>query len=184
MKKSVKVLLSLLAAGASVSAVTLAVKKHSGRCGKPAYEGTPEDGFGEDEECFPDLEEEYEPDGTDEYGLADTDGDGNPAAQRHGTYLTADEADFLRYILEGIGNIVTLTGYRLDDIGRLARKRKITNAERIREIGKICAGWNDDRELLERCINDIGEVLGGSYPADFFEYMDRGQDGSNDMSES
>ena len=88
-----------------------------------------------------------------------------------GIYLTANEAGFVRYILEGIENIGIITDNRIAGVEKLTRKRKISNADRIREIKNACEGWNSDRELFQQCINDIREVLEGGFPNDLVEYI-------------
>ena len=101
-----------------------------------------------------------------------------PAEQ--GIYLTADEAGFLKYILEGIENIGILTDSRIAEVEKLARKRKIPHTDRIREIKNACEGWDSDRELLQQCINDIREVLEGGFPEDFLEYVSDSQAAGSD----
>lgn len=175
MKKTEKILFSMAAVGTVISAAAFAVKKHNARCGKPAPDMEPDDGFWE--EYFPDQEESV-PSGSDGPGSPAVDGEENPAAQ--GIYLTANEAGFLRYILEGIENIGILTDSRIAGIEKLTRKRKISNTDRIREIKNACEGWDSDRELLQQCINDIREVLEGGFPNDLVEYINSSQmDGSD-----
>lgn len=166
MKKTGKILFSMAAAGAAVSAAAFAVKKYHDRCGKSAPDEESEEEFWE--EYFSNQEESV-PSESDESGSSAVDGEENPASQ--GIYLTAEKAAFLRYILEGIENIGIITDSRITRVEKLARKRKIPNTERIREIKNICEGWNSDRELLQQCINDIREVLEGGYPDDFLEYI-------------
>lgn len=166
MKKTGKILFSMAAAGAAISAAAFAVKKYNDRCGKPASDMEPDDGFWE--EYFPNQEESgfSRSDGP---GSPAVDGEENPAAQ--GIYLTADETGFLRYILEGIENVGILTDCRIAEVEKLARKRKIPNTERIREIKNACEGWDSDSGLLQQCINDIREILEGGFPDDFLEYI-------------
>lgn len=175
MKKTGKILFSMAAAGAAISAAVFAVKKYNDRCGKPAPSMEPDDGFWE--EYFPNQEGSV-PSGSDGPGSPAVDGEENPAA--HGIYLTADEAGFLRYILEGIENIGILTDSRIAGVEKLTRKRKISNTDRIREIKNACEGWNCDRELLQQCINDIREVLEGGFPNDFLEYVSSSQTAGSD----
>ncbi len=97
MKKTGRILFSMAAAGVAISAAAFTVKKYNDRCGKSALGMEPDDGFWE--EYFPNQEESVSS-GSDEFDSPDGDTEENPAAQ--GIYLTADEAGFLRYILEGI----------------------------------------------------------------------------------
>ncbi len=175
MKKTGKILFSMAAAGAAISAAAFAVKKYNERCGKSAPGMEPDDGFWE--EYFPNQEGNV-PSGGDGSGSSAVDGEENPTAQ--GIYLTADEAGFLRYILEGIENIRILTDSRIAGVEKLARKRKIPNTDRIREIKNACEGWDSDRELLQQCINDIREVLEGRFPDDFLEYISSSQTTGSD----
>ena len=171
MKKTGKILFSMAAAGAAISAAAFAIIKYYNRCGKPAPDIEPDDEFWE--ESVPSL--------SDESASHAVDGEENPAA--HGIYLTASEAGFVRYILEGIENIGIITDSRITRIEKLARKRKIPNTDRIREIKNTCEGWNSDRELLQQCINDIRGVLEGGYPDDFLEYISsRTSDSDEDLS--
>jgi len=178
MKKTGKILFSMAAAGAAISAAAFAVKKCRDRCGKSAPDIELDDEFWE--EYFSNQEESV-PSGSDESASPAVDEEENPA--EHGIYLTADRAGFLRYILEGIENIGILTDIRFAGVEKLARKRKISNTERIREIKNACEGWNSDRELLQQCINDIREVLEGGFPDDFVEYISsRTTDSDKDLS--
>jgi len=127
MKKTGKILFSMAAVGAVISAAAFAVKKYNDRCGKPVPDMEPDDGFWE--EYFPGQEESV-PSGSDGPGSADVDGEENTAVR--GIYLTANEAGFLRYILEGIENIGIITDSRIAGVEKLTRKRKISNAARIR----------------------------------------------------
>lgn len=175
MKRTGKILFGMAAAGAAISAAAFAVKKYNDRCGKPASDMEPDDGFWE--EYFPN-QEGSEPSGSDEPGSPAVDGEENPAAR--GIYLTANEAGFLRYILEGIENIGILTDSRIVGVEKLTRKRKISNTDRIREIKNACEGWNSDRELLRQCINDIREVLEGGFPNDLVEYINSSRTAGSD----
>ena len=175
MKKTGKILFGMAAAGAVISAAAFAVKKYNDRCGKPAPDMEPDDGFWE--EYFSNQEESV-PSGSDEPSSPDVDGEENPAAR--GIYLTANEAGFLRYILEGIENIVILTDNRIAGVEKLTRKRKISNTDRIREIKNACEGWNSDSELLGQCINDIREVLEGGFPNDLAEYINSSRTAGSD----
>ena len=175
MKKTGKILFGMPAAGAAISAAAFAVKKHNDRCGKPVPDMEPDDGFWE--EYFPGQEEGV-PSESDAPGSADMDGEENTAAR--GIYLTASEAGFLRYILEGIENIGIITDNRIAGVEKLTRKRKISNADRIREIKNACEGWNSDRELLQQCINDIREVLEGGFPNDLVEYINSSRTADSD----
>ena len=175
MKKTGKILFGMAAAGAAISAAAFAVKKYNDRCGKPASDMESDDGFWE--EYFPN-QEGSEPFGSDGPGSPDVDGEENPAAR--GIYLTANEAGFLRYILEGIENIGILTDSRIAGVEKLTRKRKISNTDRIREIKNACEGWNSDRELLRQCINDIREVLEGGFPNDLVEYINSSRTAGSD----
>ena len=170
MKRTGKILFSMAAAGAAISAAAFAVKKYNDRCGKPAPDMEPDDGFWE--EYFSNQEESV-PSGSDEPSSPDVDGEENPAAR--GIYLTANEAGFLRYILEGI-----VTDNRIAGVEKLTRKRKISNTDRIREIKNACEGWNSDRELLRQCINDIREVLEGGFPNDLVEYINSSRTAGSD----
>jgi len=176
MKKTGKILFSMVAAGAAISAAVSAVKKYHDRCGKSEPDIEPDDGFWE--EYFSNQENESVPSESDESASPAVDREKTPAAQ--GIYLTADESGFLRYILEGIENIGILTDSRIAEVEKLARKRKIPNTDRIREIKNACEGWDSDRELLEQCIKDIREVLEGGFPKDFLEYISDSQTADSD----
>ena len=176
MKKTGKILFSMAAAGAAISAAAFAVKKYNDRCGKPAPDMEPDDGFWEE---YFSNQEESGTSGSDGSGSPTADGEEkNPAAR--GIYLTANEAGFLRYILEGIENIVILTDNRIAGVEKLTRKRKISNTDRIREIKNACEGWNSDSELLGQCINDIREVLEGGFPNDLAEYINSSRTAGSD----
>lgn len=175
MKKTGRILFSMAAAGAAISAAAFTVKKYNERCGKSVSGMEPDDGLWE--EYFPNQEESV-PSESDRFASPAVDGEDNPAAQ--GIYLTADEAGFLRYILDGIDNIGILTDSRIAEVGKLARKRKIPNTDRIREIKNACEGWDSDRELLQQCINDIREVLKGGFPDDFLEYISSSRTAGSD----
>lgn len=167
MKRTGKILFSMAAAGAAISAAAFMAKKHTVRHGKPAPDTEPNDVFEKNEEYFPDFLQ-------DGFGVEEE----TPAEQ--GIYLTADEAGFLKYILEGIENIGILTDSRIAEVEKLARKRKIPHTDRIREIKNACEGWDSDRELLQQCINDIREVLEGGFPEDFLEYVSDSQAAGSD----
>ena len=119
MKKTGKILFSMAAAGAAISAAAFAAKKYNDRCGKPVPDMEPDDRFWEE---YFSSQEESVPSGSDGPGSADADGEENTAAR--GIYLTANEAGFLRYILEGIENIAIITDSRIAGVEKLARKRK------------------------------------------------------------
>lgn len=175
MKRTGKILFGMAAAGAAISAAAFAIKKYNDRCGKPASDMEPDDGFWEE---YFSGQKENEPSGSDGTGSPATDGEENPAAR--GIYLTADEAGFLRYILEGIENIGIITDSRIAGVEKLSRKRKISNTDRIREIKNACEGWDSDRELLQQCINDIREVLEGGFPNDLAEYINSSRTAGSD----
>ena len=167
MKRTGKILFSMAAAGTAISVAAFAVKKYNDRCGKPASDMEPDDRFWEE---YFSNQEESGTSGSDGPGSPTADGEEkNPAAR--GIYLTANEAGFLRYILEGIENIAIITDSRIAGVEKLARKRKISNTDRIREIKNACEGWDSDGELLGQCINDIREVLEGGFPNDLVEYI-------------
>ena len=67
MKKTGRILFSMAAAGTAISAAAFAVKKYNDRCGKPASDMEPDDGFWE--EYFSDQEES---------GTSGSDGLGSP----------------------------------------------------------------------------------------------------------
>lgn len=176
MKRTGKILFGMAAAGAAISAAAFAVKKYNDRCGKPASDMEPDDGFWEE---YFSNQEESGTSGSDGPGSPTADGEEkNPAAR--GIYLTANEAGFLRYILEGIENIGILTDSRIAGVEKLARKRKISNTDRIREIKNACEGWDSDGELLGQCINDIREVLEGGFPNDLVEYINSSRTAGSD----
>ena len=176
MKRTGKILFSMAAAGTAISVAAFAVKKYNDRCGKPASDMEPDDRFWEE---YFSNQEESGTSGSDGPGSPTADGEEkNPAAR--GIYLTANEAGFLRYILEGIENIGIITDSRIAGAEKLSRKRKISNTDRIREIKNTCEGWDSDRELLGQCINDIREVLEGGFPNDLAEYINSSRTAGSD----
>ena len=121
MKRTGKILFSMAAAGAAISAAAFAAKKYNDRCGKPAPDMEPDDGFWEE---YFSNQEESGTSGSDGSGSPTADGEEkNPAAR--GIYLTANEAGFLRYILEGIENIGILTDSRIAGVEKLTDRKSV-----------------------------------------------------------
>lgn len=185
MKKTAKVLLAVLAAGASVSAAAVAVKKYGGRkkyiCKENLFredEYYPEDEPMGDEYILT-PEEEAELTGIDDRDMGIMKDDEPVPVCRRGKYLTADEADFVRFMLKGIENIGTLMDEKVSDIERICR-RHTTSAEKVTDIRNLCFDRDDSKELLGLCINDIREVLSGGFPADYFEYIQDRKEGYSD----
>lgn len=201
MKKAVKVLLGIVAAGAAASAAVVAVKKHRNRHEDFVFEK--DDPFEEDEEYSEDdlgddeysltPEEEEELIVTDDYDFGtdaplaeDDDSDMDRFIEEHtapvrrrGTYLTADQVDFIRFMMKGISNIGTIMDGRISDVERICR-RHITAAEKVNDIRNLCLEHDDSKDLLDLCISDIREVLSGGYPHDYFDYVKDRKDGKCD----
>ena len=201
MKKAVKVLLGIVAAGAAASAAAIAVKKHRNRHESFAFEE--DDPFEEDEECSEDdlgdyeytltPEEEEELISIDDYDFGgegfpfeDEGSDMDRFMEKHtapvvkrGTYLTADQVDFISFMMKGISNIGTIMDGRISDVERICR-RHITAAEKVNDIRNLCLEHDDSKDLLDLCISDIREVLSGGYPHDYFDYVKDRKDGKCD----
>lgn len=193
MKKAVKVLHGIVAAGASASAAALAVKKYMDS--KKVYVcDEDEEDDSEDEDIFGD-----DPLGDDTYDFGNDDQVSSPyeylseeemldmgsltdeddVSVRMGKYLTADQVDFIGFMLKGITNIGTIMDGRISDVDRICR-RHITAAEKVSDIRNLCFEHDDSKDLLDLCVNDIREVLSGGYPHDYFDYVKDRKDGKYD----
>ncbi len=198
MKKAVKVLLGIAAAGASVSAAALAVKKYRDSKKKYVCDECDDDYFDDesddfDEEYHLTPEEEEELISTDDYEFGAEDflsdeeepdmekfmEEHSASVRRRGTYLTADQVDFIRFMLRGITNIGIIMDGRISDVEKICR-RHITAAEKVTDIRNLCFEHDDSKELLDLCTNDIREILSGGYPHDYFDYVKDRKDGKYD----
>ena len=198
MKKAVKVLLGIAAAGATASAAALAVKKYRDskkkyvcdECEDDYFDEEPDD-FDEEYHLTPGEEEElistddYDF-GADEFLSEDEALDMDDFMEKHtdpvirkGTYLTADQVDFIRFMMRGIANIGTIMNGRISDVERICR-RHITASEKVTDIRNLCFEHDDSKELLDLCISDVREVLSGGYPHDYFDYVKDRKDGKYD----
>ena len=99
--------------------------------------------------------------------------------RRKGTYLTADQVDFIRFMLRGITNIGIIMDGRISDVERICR-RHITAAEKVTDIRNLCFEHDDSKDLLDLCTSDIREILSGGYPHDYFDYVKDRKDGKYD----
>ena len=193
MKKAVKVLLGIVAAGAAASAAAVAVKRHRNRREDFIFEE--DDPFEEDEEYSEDdlgedeyrltPEEEEELISTDDYDMGITkdedlscNDDATVPTRRIGKYITANQADFIDFMLKGIENIGTIMDGRISDVERICR-RHITAAEKVNDIRNICLNHDDSRDLLNLCLNDIREILSGGFPHDYFDYIHDRKEGNS-----
>ena len=198
MKKAVKVLLGIAAAGATASAAALAVKKYRDSKKKYVCDECEDDYFDEETDDFDDEyhltpEEEEELISTDDYDFGadeflseDEALDMDDFMEKHtdpvirkGTYLTADQVDFIRFMMRGIANIGTIMNGRISDVERICR-RHITASEKVTDIRNLCFEHDDSKELLDLCISDVREVLSGGYPHDYFDYVKDRKDGKYD----
>ena len=198
MKKAVKVLLGIAAAGATASAAALAVKKYRNSKKKYVCDECEDDYFDEETDDFDDEyhltpEEEEELISTDDYDFGadeflseDEALDMDDFMEKHtdpvirkGTYLTADQVDFIRFMMRGIANIGTIMNGRISDVERICR-RHITASEKVTDIRNLCFEHDDSKELLDLCISDVREVLSGGYPHDYFDYVKDRKDGKYD----
>ena len=198
MKKAVKVLLGIAAVGATASAAALAVKKYRDSKKKYVCDECEDDYFDEepddfDEEYHLTPEEEEELISTDDYDFGadeflseDEALDMDDFMEKHtdpvirkGTYLTAEQVDFIRFMMRGIANIGTIMNGRISDNERICR-RHITASEKVTDIRNLCFEHDDSKELLDLCISDVREVLSGGYPHDYFDYVKDRKDGKYD----
>ena len=194
MKKAVKVLLGIAAAGASVSASALAVKKYRDSkkkyvCDDDYFDEEPDD-FDEEYHLTPEEEEElistddhdfggdYTPDNKDESDI--------PEYKKLGmdfevSILEPVNVAFAKYMLEGVRNIGRIMYGRMEDIERLTRRRNISNADKLNQIRHLCAQNKDNYELLCRCADDVEDTVCEKTPDDFWEfYADYEREGKND----
>ena len=165
MKKTVKVMMAVLAAGATTSALTLAVKKYRSKRKKYSYGDCGKEEFFEDDEEYAFTpEEENGFSGVDEYdtGYSYDGGD---------CYLLKDKVAFVKYMLDGIKNVGTIMNARVDDIERLARRRNIAAADKVSEIRCLCLQNADNQELMNHCIEDIVSMMDGKTPDDYYEFV-------------
>lgn len=178
MKKVAKVLLGIAAAGASVSAAALAIKKYRDSRKKYLCDEYKDDYFDEahddvcDEEYHLTPEEEEELIGMDDYEFAASDDDYYPGKCDDISILEKDEVAFIKYILEGIRNVGYLMNAKFEDIERLCRRRNISNAEKLEQIRAICLAAKDNNDLMDSCIEDISGMVSENTPEDFWEFME------------
>lgn len=152
MKKAVKVLLGIAAAGASVSAAALAVKKY--RDSKKKYVC---------DECDDDYFDDESDDFDEEYHLT---------PEEEEELISTEEVAFIKYILEGIRNVGYLMNEKFEDIERLCRRRNISNAEKLEQIRAICMAGKDNNDLLDGCVEDISDIVSENTPEDFWDFLE------------
>ena len=185
MKKAVKVLLGIAAVGATASAVTLAVKKYKDSRKKyvcDEFEECDDDYFDEesddfDEEYHLTPEEEAELTSTDEYEFGEADADETDDGSR---YFMKDDVTFIKYMLCGIRNITALMGKRMEDTGRLIRRRNVSNIGKVSEIRYMWSHYKDNLDLINSCIENIESMLKGYRPDDYYDYMNMEREDTND----
>ena len=195
MKKAVKVLLGIAAVGAVASAAVAVVTKKR-RIKSEDFVFEEDDPFEDDDsddEYTLTPEEEEELISTDDYDFGteellseDEESDMDEFMEKHtdpvrrkGTYLTADQVDFIRFMLRGITNIGIIMDGRISDVERICR-RHITAAEKVTDIRNLCFEHDDSKDLLDLCTSDIREILSGGYPHDYFDYVKDRKDGKYD----
>lgn len=195
MKKAVKMLMGIVAAGAFVSAVALAVKKHRDSRKKYICDECEDEYFDEGTDDFdeyhltPEEEEELISADDYDYGTDELLSEGgetdmekfmeeHTAPVRRGTYLTADQVDFIRFMMKGISNIGTIMDGRISDVERICR-RHITASEKVTDIRNLCFEHDDSKDLLDLCISDIREILSGGFPHDYFDYIHDRKEGNS-----
>ena len=167
MKKAVKILLGIAAAGASVSAAALAVKKY--RDSKKKYV-CDDDYFDEEYHLTPEEEEELI--STDDHDFGASDDDYYPGKYADISILEKEEVAFIKYILEGIRNVGYLMNVKFEDIERLCRRRNISNAEKLEQIRAICTAGKDNNDLLNGCVEDISDMVSENTPEDFWDFLE------------
>ena len=188
MKNAVKVLLGIAAAGASVSATALAVKKYRDSKKKYVCDECEDDYFDEDPDDFDDEyhltpEEEEELISTDDYDFGaegnttNTEESNIPEYEKVGmdyevSILTPVNVAFAKYMLEGVRNIGRIMYGRIDDIERLSRRRNISNADKLNQIRHLCAQNKENYELLCRCADDVEGTVCEKIPDDFWEFYE------------
>ena len=177
MKKAVKVLLGIAAAGASVSAAALAVKKYRDskkmyvcdECDDDYFDDESDD-FNEEYHLTPEEEEELI--STDDHDFGASDDDYYPGKYADISILEKDEVAFIKYILEGIRNVGYLMNVKFEDIERLCRRRNISNAEKLEQIRAICMAGKDNNDLLDGCVEDISDMVSENTPEDFWDFLE------------
>ena len=191
MKKAVKVLLGIAAAGATASAAALAVKKYKNSRKKYVcneFDECEDDYFDEEPDDFDDEyhltpEEEEELISTDDYDFG---AEGNPTNTEESnlpeyekvgmdyevSILTPVNVAFAKYMLEGVRNIGRIMYGRIDDIERLSRRRNISNADKLNQIRHLCAQNKENYELLCRCADDVEGTVCEKIPDDFWEFYE------------
>ena len=194
MKKAVKVLLGIAAVGAVASAaVAVVTKKRRNRSEDFVFEEDDPFEDDSDDEYTLTPEEEEELISTDDYDFGteellseDGEPDMDEFMEKHtdpirsrGTYLTADQVDFIRFMLRGITNIGIIMDGRISDVERICR-RHITAAEKVTDIRNLCFEHDDSKDLIDLCTSDIREILSGGYPHDYFDYVKDRKDGKYD----
>ncbi|MBP3265973.1 MAG: hypothetical protein J6L84_03380 [Clostridiales bacterium] len=182
MKKAVKVLLGIVAAGASASAAAIAVKKYRDSRKKYICDECEEDYSDDfDGEYHLTPEEEEELLSTDDYdfGAEDnsvkTDEENIPEYKKLGmdyevSILEPVDVAFAKYMLEGIRNIGRIMYGRMEDIERLTRRRNISNSDKLNQIRHLCAQNKENYELLCRCADDVEGTVCEKIPDDFWEF--------------
>ena len=163
MKKNVKVLMAVFAAGAAACATTAAVKKYMDKrkkyfCAEPEEE----DCLGNEDYSFT-PEEEAELDCLNDYDSS--------ISEDCDCYFFQRDVAFIRYMLEGIRNVSTVMKARTEDVERIIRRRNISNAEKVSEIQHLCSQYEDNLDLINRCAEDVDCMFDGKTPDDFFDYI-------------
>ena len=171
MKKAVKVLLGIAAAGASASAAALAIKKY--RDGHKKYTDGCDDFFTE-EDPDTDFDDDYDFPPEEEESLIGTDdsdtAEGDDTASNM-VVLDKDGVAFIKYLADGIKSVAYLLDARNEDIERLIRRRNISNADKLAQIRALCAAGRDNVDLLNGCAEDISDVVSEKIPEDFWEFI-------------
>lgn len=163
MKKNVKVLMAVFAAGAAACATTAAVKKYMDKRKKYCCaESEEEDCLGDEDYSFT-PEEEAEIDGLNDY-------DSSVSEDGDCCFFQSDAA-FIRYMLEGIRNVSAVMKARTEDVERIIRRRNISNAEKVSEIQHLCSQYEDNLNLINRCAEDVDCMFDGKIPDDYFDYI-------------
>ena len=185
MRKAVKVLLGIAAAGAVASAaVAVVAKKRRNRNEDFVFEeDDPFDDDNSDDEYTLTPEEEEELISTDDHDFGVDDNPGNTDEYDITDYeklgmdyevsiLTPVNVAFAKYMLEGVRNIGRIMYGRMDDIEKLTRRRNISNADKLNQIRHLCAQNKENYELLCRCADDVEGTVCEKTPDDFWEFYE------------
>lgn len=172
MKKELKVLLGIIAAGAAASAAAVAINRHRNSRGDFIFEE--DDPFDEDEYDsdgdYGLTHEEDELIRTDDYDFGTSDDDYYPGKYDDISILEEEEVAFVKYLLEGIRNAGYLMSAKYDDIERICRRRNISNADKMERIRAICQAENENYDLIVGCTEDIADMVEEKTPEDFWEF--------------